>query len=550
MEEQFEHEEAFPRLSGELLAMVDAAGERRAVAEGEVLNRTGEISREFYVVVRGSLAGHEDYGRPTERLIARIGERRFWGGTNLLSGQPAYMTTVAPEDGEVIVLRVDQLRKMIGANQRLGDLILGAFVARRALLVGMGAGVKLVGSHLSPDTRRLRDFLTRNRIPHAFLDVETDEHAEGLLREFGLGPAETPLLLRGALALRNPSTNAVAQALNLRPPRAPARVADALIVGAGPAGLAAAVYAASEGLSTVVIDAVAIGGQASTSARIENYPGFPAGISGTDLTERAALQAKRFGAGSAVPITATGIASDEGEHVVALDGGDHLRGRTVVLATGARYRRLAVDRLADFEGAGVFYAATEVEAQACEGDPVVVVGGANSAGQAAVFLASRGCHVDLVVRGRDLGARMSRYLVDQVEAHPVIAVHLAANVRELHGDASLEAVTIDGDAGRIDARALFVFIGADPCTDWLAGALATDEHGFLVTGHDLQLTHIESAPTGRGRPPLPLETSRPGVFAAGDVRSGSIKRVASAVGEGATAVRMIHQYLTAFGTAS
>jgi thioredoxin reductase (NADPH) len=502
------------------------------------------------VLVRGSLAGHEDYGRPTERLIARIGERRFWGGTNLLSGQPAYMTTVAPEDGEVIVLRVDQLRKMIGANQRLGDLILGAFVARRALLVGMGAGVKLVGSHLSPDTRRLRDFLTRNRIPHAFLDVETDEHAEGLLREFGLGPAETPLLLRGALALRNPSTNAVAQALNLRPPRAPARVADALIVGAGPAGLAAAVYAASEGLSTVVIDAVAIGGQASTSARIENYPGFPAGISGTDLTERAALQAKRFGAGSAVPITATGIASDEGEHVVALDGGDHLRGRTVVLATGARYRRLAVDRLADFEGAGVFYAATEVEAQACQGDPVVVVGGANSAGQAAVFLASRGCHVDLVVRGRDLGARMSRYLVDQVEAHPVIAVHLAANVRELHGDASLEAVTIDGDAGRIDARALFVFIGADPCTDWLAGALATDEHGFLVTGHDLQLTHIESAPTGRGRPPLPLETSRPGVFAAGDVRSGSIKRVASAVGEGATAVRMIHQYLTAFGTAS
>jgi thioredoxin reductase (NADPH) len=211
---------------------------------------------------------------------------------------------------------------------------------------------------------------------------------------------------------------------------------------------------------------------------------------------------------------------------------------------------LAVDRLADFEGAGVFYAATEVEAQACQGDPVVVVGGANSAGQAAVFLASRGCHVDLVVRGRDLGARMSRYLVDQVEAHPVIAVHLAANVRQLHGDASLEAVTIDGDAGRIDARALFVFIGADPCTDWLAGALATDEHGFLVTGHDLQLTHIESAPTVRGRPPLPLETSRPGVFAAGDVRSGSIKRVASAVGEGATAVRMIHQYLTAFGTAS
>ena len=550
MEEQLEHEEAFPRLSSELLAVVDAAGQRRAVAEGEVLNRAGEVAREFCVVVRGSLAGYEDYGRATERPIAVIGERRFWGGTNLLSGQPAYITTVAPEDGEVIVLGIDQLRRIIGANQRLGDLILGAFVARRALLVGMGAGVKLVGSHLSPDTRRLRDFLIRNRIPHGFLDVETDEHADGLLRELGVAPADTPLLLRGALALRNPSNDAVAQALNLRPPRAPTRVADALIVGAGPAGLAAAVYAASEGLSTVLVDSVAIGGQASASARIENYPGFPAGISGTDLTERAALQAKRFGAGSAVPVTATGMALDDGHHVVALEGEDHLRGRTVVLATGARYRRLAVDRLADFEGAGVFYAATEVEAQACQGDPVVVVGGANSAGQAGVFLASRGCHVDLVVRGHDLEARMSRYLVDQIEAHPAIDIHLAANVRELHGDSSLEAVTIDGDAGRIGARALFVFIGADPCTDWLGGALTTDEHGFLVTGHELQVTHLDNARDGRGRSPLPLETSRPGVFAAGDVRAGSIKRVASAVGEGATAVRMIHQYLTLFGTAS
>ncbi len=549
MEEQLDHEEAFPRLSSELLAVVDAAGERRAVGEGEVLNRAGEVAREFCVVVRGSLAGYGDYGRATERLIAVIGERRFWGGTNLLSGQPAYITTVAAENGEVIVLRIDQLRRMIGVNQRLGDLILGAFVARRALLVGMGAGVKLVGSQLSPDTRRLRDFLTRNRIPHGFLDVETDEHAEGLLREFGVAPADTPLLLRGSLALRNPTNNAVAEALNLRPPRAPTRVADALIVGGGPAGLAAAVYAASEGLSTVLVDSVAIGGQASTSARIENYLGFPAGISGTELTERAALQAKRFGAGSAVPVTATGVAFDGGHYMVALEGGDHLRGRTVVLATGARYRRLAVDRLADFEGAGVFYAATEVEAQACKGDPVVV-GGANSAGQAAVFLASRGCRVDLVVRGGDLGARMSRYLVDQVEAHPAIDIHLAANVRELHGDSSLQAVTIDGDAGRIGARALFVFIGADPCTDWLGGALATDEHGFLVTGHDLQLTHLDPARDGRDRPPLPLETSRPGVFAAGDVRSGSIKRVASAVGEGATAVRMIHQYVALFGTAS
>ena len=550
MEEPLENEAAFPRLTRELLAVLDEAGARRTLAEGEVLNRAGQVAQEFFVVVRGSLAGYEDYGGSTERLISVIGERRFWGGTNLVTGQPAYLTTVAPEDGEVIALSVDQLRRVIAAHQPIGDLIMGAFVARRALLVGLGAGLRLLGSRLSPDTRRLREFLTRNRIPHGFIDVETDQQAEALLRALGIPPSETPLLLRGSLALRNPSNNEVAEALNLRPAHAPTRIADAVIVGAGPAGLGAAVYAASEGLSTVLVDAVAIGGQASTSARIENYLGFPAGISGSDLAERAALQAKRFGAGSAVPVTATDLTFQGGYHVVELDGGEHLRGRTVVVATGARYRRLAVDRLADFEGAGVFYAATEVEAQACQGDPVVVVGGANSAGQAAVFLAGRGCHVDLVVRGSDLAAGMSRYLFDQVEAHPEIDVHLAAEVRQLHGDGSLQAVTIDGTPGRIDARALFVFIGADPCTDWLGATLATDEHGFLLTGQDLQLTHLDPARDGRDRRPLLLETSRPGVFAAGDVRSGSIRRVASAVGEGAMAVRVIHHYLRLLQTAS
>jgi len=545
MEELLDHEEAFPHLSAELLAVIEAAGERRAVAEGQVLNRAGDVAQEFFVVVRGSLAGYDGHGSATERLIGVVGEGRFWGGTNLLTGQPAYLTTVAREEGEVIALDLDQLRHIIGVNQRIGDLILGAFVARRALLVGLGAGLRLVGSRLSADTMRLREFLTRNRIPHGFLDVEADEHAERLLRELDVAPGDTPLLLGGSIALRNPTNGEVAEALHLRPSRAPTRVADAVIVGAGPAGLAAAVYAASEGLTASVVDAVAIGGQASTSARIENYLGFPAGISGADLAERAALQAKRFGARSAVPVTAAGLSFEAGNHVVELEGGQRLFGRTVVVATGARYRRPAVDRLADFEGAGVFYAATEVEAQACQGDPVCVVGGANSAGQAAVFLAGRGCHVDLVVRGGDLGARMSRYLVDQVEAHPAIDVHLAAQVRQLHGGGSLESITIDPHPGRIEARGLFVFIGADPCTEWLQERLTTDEHGFLVTGSDLQVTHLDPARAGRDRPPLPLETSHPGVFAAGDVRCGSIKRVASAVGEGAMAVRMIHEYLAA-----
>jgi thioredoxin reductase (NADPH) len=297
----------------------------------------------------------------------------------------------------------------------------------------------------------------------------------------------------------------------------------------------------------VLVDSVAIGGQASTSSRIENYLGFPAGISGSELAERAGVQARRFGVRSAVPQTARALTFEDGYHVIAVDGGERLRARTVVLATGASYRRLNVARLGDFEGAGVYYAATEVEAQFCGGEPVVVVGGGNSAGQAAVFLAGRGSRVQLLLRGGDLAAGMSRYLVDQVQAAPAIEVHLRTEIRELHGDDGLEAITVEQTRERTtrteSARAVFVFIGAGPCTAWLGDALAIDEDGFVMTGQDLPLTHLDPAQDGRERAPFPLETSRPGVFAVGDVRSGSIKRVASAVGEGAMAVRVIHQYL-------
>jgi thioredoxin reductase (NADPH) len=407
--------------------------------------------------------------------------------------------------------------------------------------------VQLIGSHLSPDTRRLREFLTRNRIPHRFLDVETDEQADLLLRELAIAPRETPLVLRGSLALRNPSTQEVAEALHLSTVTSSDSLCDTVVVGAGPAGLGAAVYAASEGLQTVLVDSVAIGGQASTSARIENYLGFPAGISGSDLSERAAVQATRFGVRTTVPGKASALSFEDGYHVVELEGGQRLRARTVVIATGASYRRLNVARLAEFEGAGVYYAATEVEAQLCCDAPVVVVGGANSAGQAAVYLARHAGSVQLLVRGSDLAAGMSRYLVDQVEATPAIEVHPCTEVRGLQGNGSLEAITVEhtraGTTRSVDARGLFVFIGADPCTGWLSAALAVDEHGFVLTGLDLSLSHLDPAGDGRERPPLPLETSLPGVFAAGDVRSGSIKRVASAVGEGAMAVRLIHQYL-------
>ncbi len=539
-------DQAFPRLSAEFLDLLDAAGRRRPLEAGAALYRAGEVNTELYVILHGRVALMDALGSSAERVIGFVEAHRFTGELNLMTGQPAYLTPVVSEAGEAIVLTVDELQGVIGSNQALGDVILRAFLARRAELIGLGSGMRLVGSRLDPNSRRLREFLTRNRIPHAFLDLESDTDAEQLLRALSVTPAETPLLLSGPLAMRNPTNREVAAALNLRTVSRD-EVCDTVVVGAGPAGLGAAVYAASEGLTTVLVDSVALGGQASTSARIENYLGFPAGISGSELAERASLQATRFGARTVVPALASSLKFDDGYHVVELDGGDTLHARSVVIATGASYRRLAVARLAEYEGMGVYYAATEVEAQMCSGSPVVVVGGANSAGQAAVFLAGRVGHVDLLIRGGDLAAGMSNYLVEQVRRTPGIDVHLHTEVRELHGDDGLEAIAVEhtdsGEHERLGARALFVFIGAEPCTDWLAGALATDEDGFLMTGGDLQVTHLDPAGDGRERAPLPLETSRPGVFAVGDARSGSIKRVASAVGEGAMAVRLIHQYL-------
>ena len=546
-EELFDRDGAFPRLAEELLALLDAAGRRRPLAEGEILFRAGDRSSDFFVVLRGRVAVVDGFRCPAERVLGVHGESRFVGELNLMTGEPAYLTAVVREEGEAIVLGRDELQAVIAANQQLGDVLLSAFIARRALLIGLGSGVRLIGSHLSPDSRRLREFLTRNRIPHRFLDLEADPQADLLLRGLSIAPRETPLVLRGSLALRNPTNHAVAEALNLSPPIPPDRICDTVVVGAGPAGLGAAVYAASEGLSTVLVDSVALGGQASTSSRIENYLGFPAGISGSELAERAAVQARRFGVRSAVPESARALTFEDGYHVIALDGDERLRARSVVLATGASYRRLDVARLADFEGAGVYYAATEVEAQLCAGEPVVVVGGGNSAGQAAVFLAGRVARVQLLLRGGDLAAGMSRYLVDQVHDAPAIEVHLRTEIRELHGGDGLEAITVEHTSARTTrtekARAVFVFIGADPCTAWLSDALAIDEDGFVMTGQDLPLTHLDPAQDGRERAPFPLETSRPGVFAVGDVRAGSIKRVAAAVGEGAMAVRLIHQYL-------
>jgi thioredoxin reductase (NADPH) len=514
---------------------------------GEILVRAGDPASDFFVVLDGAVAVVDGYGSAAERVIGVHGEKRFVGELNLMTGQPAYLTAIVEQPGAAIVLSRDELQEVVSANQQLGDVIVNAFITRRSLLIGLAAGPRLIGSHLDPDSRRVREFLTRNRIPHSFVDLESDAQADDLLRDLSITPRETPLLLAGPIVLRNPSNAEVADALHLRAAAASEELCDVVVVGAGPAGLGTAVYAASEGLSTVLVDSVAIGGQASTSSRIENYFGFPAGISGADLTERAAVQASRFGARSAVPDRATALSFEDGHHVVELEDGERLRTRSVVIATGASYRRPAVANLTEFEGAGVYYAATQVEAQMCGGRPVVVVGGGNSAGQAAVFLARHVSRVELVVRGRDLGAGMSRYLVDQVEESERIQLRLHTEVRALSGDGALEAVTVQdasaGTATTLAVAAMFVFIGAEPCTGWLRDALVTDDDGFVVTGDALSLSHLDPAGDGRQRAPFALETSRPGVFAVGDVRSGSIKRVASAVGEGAMAVLLLHQYL-------
>jgi thioredoxin reductase (NADPH) len=543
----FDSDAAFPRLSAAQLAVLDAAGDRRQLLEGQVLFDSGELNCDFFVVLKGLVGIVDGFGTPSEQVLGIHGEGRFVGELNLMTGEPAYLTALVRESGEAIVLTHESLESLIGREQQLGDLILTAFIARRAILVDAGSGVRLIGSSLSEDSRRLREFLTRNRVPHSFIDPENDAKADLLVRELPVDPRELPLLVRGSTVLRNPTNIEAANALNLRHTKSSEAPWDVVVVGAGPAGLGAAVYAGSEGLETILLDAVALGGQASTSSRIENYLGFPAGISGSDLASRAAMQARRFGVRTAVPERAHSLVLDEGHYLIELDSGDRLRTRTVVLATGASYRRLDVERVTELEGSGVYYAATQVEAQMCRGEPVAVVGGGNSAGQAAVFLAGHVSQVSLLLRGSELSAGMSQYLVDQVQRTANIEVRLSTEIREMHGEDFLEALTLEenqsGSTSQVPARAAFVFIGADPCTDWLDGGLAKDEHGFILTGQQLQLMHLDPAADGRQREALPLETSLPGVFAVGDGRSGSIKRVASAVGEGAMAVRLIHDHL-------
>jgi thioredoxin reductase (NADPH) len=538
---------AFPRLDEARIRTLEALGERRPVTRGEVLIAEGQPEDTFYVVLSGRVAVVEGLGCPDQRLVRVHGPRRFLGELGVLGGQVAFFASVVVDPGEVLAVPAERLRALAIADPAFGDEILHAYLVRRALALGEGIGFRIVGSRYSAGTRRLREFAARNRLPHRFVDLETDPSAERLLRELGLGPGDTPIVLFRNRLLRNPSTADLAAVFGLRDPGDGERSCDLVVVGAGPAGLAAAVYGASEGLDTTLVDAVAAGGQAGRTSRIENYLGFPAGISGGELAERAVLQVEKFGARRTMPVEAVGLERRDGDLVVRLADGGELAARSVIVATGVQVRRLPVPRLEEFEDSCVHYAATPVEARQCVGDPVVVVGGGNSAGQAAVFLADHAGEVRMVVREASLDEYMSRYLADRIAHDPRIEVHLNSDVRELEGERGrLEAVVVEdrttGERQRLPARELMVFIGGVPGSSWLPDSVAVDAGGYIVTGPGAQ-PRTDPGETAQ-RTPLLLETSWPGVFAAGDVRSGSVARVASAVGDGAMAVRLVHQQLS------
>lgn len=539
---------AYPRLSDAQLQALAPHGERRRVRRDEVLYAEGLPCADFFAVLSGKVATVEGFGGD-DQVIGVHGAGRFLGELNVLTGQVGFVTGVVAEDGEVLSVPADALRRLVAGNRELGDLILRAYLVRRSMLIGLGAGFRIIGSCFSADSRRLREFAARNRLPHRWIDLEQDHEAERFLRSMGVTAEETPVvILRGETVLRNPSTPELARAIGLPAPRVRQDRCDLLVIGAGPAGLAASVYGASEGLATLALEDVATGGQAGTSSRIENYLGFPAGISGGELAELSVIQADKFGARLLVPAQACGLHLDAGDHIVTVGDGGAIHARTLIIATGARYRRLDVPNLERFETTSVYYAATMFEAQMCEQDPVVVVGGGNSAGQAALFLARHAARVGLLVREDALSTNMSRYLSVEIERHPRIQVMLNTEVRELIGEEKLTAVGAEdnrtGERSTIEARAMFIFIGAEPYTTWLAGEIALDPKGYILTGADATWSGRPDTPHSAGRP-FPLETSRAGVFAAGDVRSGSVKRVAAAVGEGAMAVRLIHDYLQA-----
>jgi thioredoxin reductase (NADPH) len=536
----------FPRLSAPQIGRIDRLGHRRTVERGEIVVEQGARTPDFFVVLSGALA----IVQPSEREelpIAVLSQGQFTGEVGSVSGRTNLMRVRVATAGELLAITPQALHKILETDAELSELLMRAFILRRVGLIASGQGdTVLIGSTFSAATLRLREFLSRNGHPHAYVDIDKDPGVQALLDRFDLRTGAIPvLILRDQRVLRNPTNTEVADILGFNRALDPSVVRDVVIVGAGPAGLAAAVYGASEGLDALVLEANAPGGQAGSSSRIENYLGFPTGISGQELAGRAHTQAQKFGAEIAIARSAATLHCERRPYVVELADGALVKSRTLVIASGVQYRKPESTGLQRFEGVGVYYAATRMEAQLCQDEDVIVIGGGNSAGQAAVFLAPRVRRVHIMVRGAGLADTMSRYLIARIEESPNVTVYAHHQVLSVEGQDHLQRVQVR-DARAEETRTMairhaFVMTGADPNTAWLQGCVALDEKGFVRTGTDLRDADLAGWPPGR-RPHV-LETSVPGVFAVGDVRAGSMKRVASAVGEGSACIQLVHRVL-------
>jgi thioredoxin reductase (NADPH) len=543
-------EQMFPKLTPQEIDRLRRFGEVRCYAPGEALFVTGDVAPGMYVLIKGSVRVVRRDPLGHSAPIVEMGPGEFVAEVGQLSGQPAFVDVLAIDEVEALLVPPENLRALMIAEPELGERIIRALILRRVALIEAGAGGPvLIGPEFSPDVVRLQGFLARNAYPHQLLDPAQDDDAARLVRQYAPNPADLPLAVcpKGAI-LKNPNETELARALGMVPIDERDRTYDVAVIGAGPAGLSTAVYAASDGLSVIVFDARAFGGQAGASARIENYLGFPAGISGQALTGRAYVQAQKFGATMMIPSEVVGLDLTQIPVALHLDDGQRVKAATVVVATGARYRRLDVPNLGDFEGRGVWYWASPIEARLCRDEEIVLVGGGNSAGQAAVFLRSFAAKIWMLVRGPSLAESMSQYLIDRIRAIDNIEVLTRTEIVALYGsrEKQLERVrwrsNVTGEETEKPIRHVFLFIGAEPATAWLReSGVALDTKNFVLTGSDVP-SGARRSNDGSGRP-LPLETSIPGVFASGDVRSGSVKRVGAAIGEGAVVGAELHAVL-------
>jgi thioredoxin reductase (NADPH) len=539
---------AFPVLTAAQIARIGAHGQRRPMTRGEVLVETGSPNIPFFVVLAGALeiVRRSDEG---ETIVTTHRAGQFTGEVNMLSGRRTLFDLRCAESGELLRVEREVLLGLVQTDTELSEIFMRAFILRRVRLISSGYGdVVLIGSNHSPGTLRIREFLTRNGHPYSSVDLDRDDGVQDLLDRFHVAISDIPVLIcRGKVVLKNPTNHEIAECLGFNESIDQGKLRDMVVVGAGPSGLAAAVFGASEGLDVLVLEVSSPGGQAGSSSKIENYLGFPNGISGQELAGRAYAQSQKFGAQVVIAEGATRLGCGRKPYVVESGDGVRIPARTVVIATGAEYRRLGIDNIAEFEGAGVYYGATFVEAQLCRDEEVIVVGGGNSAGQAAVFLAQTARRVHVLIRSGGLAETMSRYLIRRIEESPAITLRTHTELTALDGRDHLERVcwrnnTSDASDSR-EIRHVFVMTGAAPSTAWLDGCVVLDAKGFIKTGPQLSSDELQEAKWPLARAPHLLETSRPGVFAVGDVRCGNVKRVASAVGEGSIAVSFVHQAL-------